>query len=47
MREATKGLFEEVGDTIIPKKTTASLVVFKTLGTLLGHSIFQGGPGMH
>ena len=32
---------------MIPKKTTASLMAFKALGTLLGHSIIQGGPGMH
>lgn len=47
MREAAKALLEEVGDTMIPKKTTASLMAFKALGTLVGHSILQGGPGMH
>eukprot|EP00794_Sanderia_malayensis_P004181 gene4181-4737_t len=47
IREAAKVLLEETGDTMIPKKTTASLLGFKALGTLVGHSIIQGGPGIH
>lgn len=45
--EAKKILLEEVGETMIPKKTSASLLAFKVLGTFLGHSILQDGHGMH
>ena len=45
--EAKKVLLEEVGETMIPKKTSASLLAFKVLGTFLGHSILQDGHGMH
>ena len=44
--EAKKVLLEDIGETMIPKKTSVSLLAFKVLGTFIGHSILQGGPGI-
>ena len=49
VQEAKKALLEEVDKSFIPKKTstTTSLLAFKVLGVLIGHSLIQDGVGLH
>ena len=44
---ALNSLFEDVDDSKIPKKTSASLLAYKVFGMLAAHSLLQGGPGLH
>lgn len=47
IQEAKKALLEEIDESFIPKKTSTSLLAFKMLGVLMGHSLIQDGIGIH
>lgn len=44
--EGLNNLFEDIGESKIPRKSAGSLLTFKLFGALIGHSIIQGGPGI-
>ena len=43
-QQARKELFEEVNSHVIPKRSGGNLVIFKIIGLVIAHSIFQDGP---